>query len=1392
MNITVNTKDIQEIYNKLRNQTKECPLSEVFPDLPCYYNEWDYEHPDILSQAHAFLSELVLLDLTLPTEPASNSISFQANLKTTPEFLKQALCFNDIAAVETIDSTIFQDEYGEIIFIGKYTNIKDAKITLNNIHFDLIQFNFFSGTDSQTHIVPQFEYICTFPGKTCQIQFKIEHSPSGQSIHAISDELLSKDFSVRQVLEYFSIVDTDITQCLPEEIDGKILDSPMFHNLEIDFSKDKMQSFFAYVTADEPLCIMDNKISFTPKIFINIALFENDNVVDLGMCGIFKIGESELEARINPKMYEISFGLKENSALDIDAISKLFFDIELPRLELNKLWATMNFRTKYYTFNIDSRDVLKFSAASKNISIENITLSIMHDLDRFSVGFTGLLDICGIKLNARGGYFGNDKYSFSCAVTHMSSISLNTLLSDFFGDTCCLPTSFDFNILTLFFSYDMRKENSFSFDIRAEFCGSDSTLKKLFSVVTDAAVHSVNRDRDWKYNVDISCNLKLYEDHVINCSYQYDNTQAGDKNSIFLSYSPDAPDAAVTFEKVLNAIGFEDIDESWDFITKMSISGVALEYDFVNRKFTGEIKINSGGVIKILIKSGDKMQYRIEACSTAVISFLNIPIAGGMLRKFPGDKNNFSIKNIAVCASNISDKGEEMPLCVNMSFIVFGSAQQCTVYEAKPQKDSISANALTNSSNNQKVFWLKLEKSIAIFTLHRIGLGLEQQYITFLTDASLNVDPLTFNLLGAGIGVDVSDFDMKFYISGFGISFDSDTVSISGALMKSDGAYSGLLNIKTKPFSLFAAAEYSDNASLLAYAVLTANLGGNPSFYVTGLALGFGYNKRLVLPDIDGVAQYPLIQAASGKISQDSMLEELKKYIKDESGQKFLCFGVRFTTYEIAVSFALLTVCFGDNTEIGLLGLSDITMPPMSDPSTQPIAYAQLSLKAQIKPQEGLLGVEARLTSKSYILSKDCHLTGGFAFYMWFAGEHSGDFAITLGGYHPKYEQNKPTHYPDAPRVGFNWKIGEHVNVDGQIYFALTPSAMMAGGRLNMVYTLGNLKAYFVAKADFLLEWKPFHYDIEVGITLGVSYLLDLWCVSKKITVELGADLHIWGPDFSGSAHIDICILSFDIKFGTGASTAAKKLSWQEFCDSFLPKQETPLQLRASGSRNDAGTAPLKIVFHEGLSGKIAVGNNQEITAVRANRLELTVETVLPVTDTEFNGTRLMTACPSLLVKPMGNTGTDFKSKFSVTVTDTDGKYKNFSAQIIKKNMPTALWGGNGELIKDVPCGIQIVSTEPDILLFPVKNYISLEDLYKKGVRIIENAFIFIHPEDLPKYTHKNSIFTFKNTVDYSEIRENRKNYLENLGIDLTEEISMEKYAAQADDYFDEEVLIPS
>src|SRR5262249_29741885 len=150
-------------------------------------------------------------------------------------------------------------------------------------------------------------------------------------------------------------------------------------------------------------------------------------------------------------------------------------------------------------------------------------------------------------------------------------------------------------------------------------------------------------------------------------------------------------------------------------------------------------------------------------------------------------------------------------------------------------------------------------------------------------------------------------------------------------------------------------------------------------------------------------------------------------------------------SFKIIDSFALLTVSFGNHFEMNLLGLSSLVAPANAGANVPPVAEAQLALKASFQPDNGFLGVQAQLTPNSYLLSKDCHLTGGFAFYSWFEGsEHNGDFALTLGGYHPNFKV--PAHYPTVPRLGFNWQVCPELSIKGDAYFALTASALMAGG----------------------------------------------------------------------------------------------------------------------------------------------------------------------------------------------------------------------------------------------------------------------------------------------------------------------------------------------------------
>ena len=80
---------------------------------------------------------------------------------------------------------------------------------------------------------------------------------------------------------------------------------------------------------------------------------------------------------------------------------------------------------------------------------------------------------------------------------------------------------------------------------------------------------------------------------------------------------------------------------------------------------------------------------------------------------------------------------------------------------------------------------------------------------------------------------------------------------------------------------------------------------------------------------------------------------------------------------------------------------------------------------------------------------------------------------LTLGGYSPHFDP--PSYYPAVPRLGLNWQVTPELTITGDLYFALTSSAVMAGGGLSAVWQSGPIRAWFDVEADFLLVFEPFH-----------------------------------------------------------------------------------------------------------------------------------------------------------------------------------------------------------------------------------------------------------------------------------------------------------------------------
>ena len=219
--------------------------------------------------------------------------------------------------------------------------------------------------------------------------------------------------------------------------------------------------------------------------------------------------------------------------------------------------------------------------------------------------------------------------------------------------------------------------------------------------------------------------------------------------------------------------------------------------------------------------------------------------------------------------------------------------------------------------------------------------------------------------------------------------------------------------------------------SLFIFAVLHKELGGPPAFRVNGLAAGFGYNRRLKLPSIEEVQDFPLVRAALGRglfhperprDPIQAAMRRLRDYIPPAIGEYWFSVGIRFNSFEMIQSFAMLSVSFGSD-------LHDLRpRARRADHPQRAPARPRLRSATQSSPcvPSSILGRDP--VGRGAADLELVHLRQGLQahrrlrLFIWFKGAHQGDFVITLGGYHPKFAA--PAHYPAVPRLGVNWIVG--------------------------------------------------------------------------------------------------------------------------------------------------------------------------------------------------------------------------------------------------------------------------------------------------------------------------------------------------------------------------------
>lgn len=913
------------------------------------------------------------------------------------------------------------------------------------------------------------------------------------------------------------------------------------------------------------------------------------------------------------------------------------------------------------------------------------------------------------------------------------------MLGDSFGITNIPKPVQSLQLTNLGFSYNVGSE-TFQFVVTGGFTIEDTAIEICVYITTGNGKASFSGELTIN---NLRFNIQFYSgdcsENIFTATYQHNGTADISLHELVGSISESAaryiPQSFVIDLQEVKFIFCEEKSEKQDepgikqilFGLQLSAGIDLKEMPVVGDKLPDNVTLSLKN-LQFLFASHTFTEKRIET-TTKLLPATVTPLPVGALSKGLHISGELHLMEY-VLSINTGNKGsEEAP-----SNVVVKQYDEAFVGEATEQ------HVVDTPVSPDRITWFNVQKKLGPISFQRLGVAFADNVLSFALDASVSMGPAQFTMSGLTLGSPLNRFQPVFGLQGFFMSLKTSGFELGGGFLKatSEGvdSYYGTVLAQAGSFSFKAMGGHTPShkdpqsgnripASFFVYANVEIPIGGPPYFNLKGFAGGFGLNNRLILPLLEELPNYILLPGPASKAPKQQStpeatikeaLPKMQKYFIPDSGQYWMAAGISFSSFQMIEAFAVVTVSFGVEFQVALLGSCAMTLPKGS---TKPIAYIEIAIMASYTQSSGLLAVVGVVSPASYLLGDFCCLTGGFAFYIWIdppqtgKGPCAGDFLVSVGGYHPQFAA--PDYYPKLPRVGIVFNLSP-LQVTGEAYFAMTPSMLMAGAKLDAVWKLGIVKAWFKLGIDFIMAWAPFKYYAAGYINVGCSVNLGLFTISASI----GANIDIWGPPFGGKAKVDLTIFSFTICFGADREANPSLLNWSNFKTEFLPADTE--SKNSSKSSNANTTNVLKAMVSTGLNNSDVCGIDWVVdpdnftirisTVIPANLLKMGVgekgdfkkissdlkdynylsppvkrtkmpylvynEANLAYYKTVENPKEKVLWNPKVHIKPMGKNNVESTLFFTLYAMDATGKYTNCTVDLtlrpIVDNVAGALW----------------------------------------------------------------------------------------------------------------------
>ena len=462
---------------------------------------------------------------------------------------------------------------------------------------------------------------------------------------------------------------------------------------------------------------------------------------------------------------------------------------------------------------------------------------------------------------------------------------------------------------------------------------------------------------------------------------------------------------------------------------------------------------------------------------------------------------------------------------------------------------------------------IPIQQTLGPLTIGSLSVDVRNKSVQVGLDLTFQLGPINVSTQDLGLQIGFDGSGSLPFLQGLGLSMNTSLINLSGLFGKVGTDYIGGAVVDVvNMFQVSAIGAYTkvpvdknpanDKPSLFIFASLVAPLGGTPWMFITGVAGGFGLNRKL--PPAMPLSQNPFLRVMSGDLQLGSggaaaELKTLAAEFKAVAGEFWVAGGIQFISFGLIHGKIIVAVAFGHDFSLQILGSASCGIAD--------IAYFEIDIEVTADAEKFIL--IASVSPSSYILDpKIFSLEGDFGLGVWHGGPHAGDFLISIGGYHPYY--NVPSYYPALNRVGVKATIslGITINIAIECFFACTPHALMAGASCSISASIIGISCGLDVYVDVLIQWDPFFIEADLGVVV--------WFVFFG-RHEIGVELQIHTPPFGGVATVHLLIVSFSFSFGSDILQPPAPRVFQ-----FVGKT-----LQASATENAKGVAEV-VAFNTG------------------------------------------------------------------------------------------------------------------------------------------------------------------------------------------------------------------